>query len=298
VQSYGSKLLDASLLMMPLVGFLPADDPRVLGTVAAIERRLMTDGFVARYETSPEVDGLPPQEGAFLACTYWYVDNLTMQGRVGEARDIFERLLSIRNDVGLWPRSTTRRRSASWATSRRHSRTSRWSTRPTTSRAPSARPSTASRAERMRGGGGRRPTRPCSRTPARRGWEASRRKPAESGGAPPMSLPSPAPPRLRFTLGQVMIGVAVSAVLCSMTMQRGGTIGPYGVLVLRSFLALVGYALATIAIWSRSAPWSRPRWASPAPNCNESNLARVALSSFGYRYYRCAAAGGGASGGR
>ncbi|HEX8201305.1 MAG TPA: glycoside hydrolase family 15 protein, partial [Isosphaeraceae bacterium] len=100
-QSYGSKLLDASLLMIPLVGFLPADDPRVRGTVEAIGRHLMTDGFVARYETVPDVDGLPPSEGAFLACTFWYADNLALQGRRDEARAIFERLLSIRNDVGL-----------------------------------------------------------------------------------------------------------------------------------------------------------------------------------------------------
>nr|WP_254053688.1 glycoside hydrolase family 15 protein [Singulisphaera sp. GP187] len=101
VQAYGTNRLDASLLMIPLVGFLPADDPRVLGTVAAIERRLMKDGFVARYETDPEVDGLPPGEGSFLPCTFWYADNLGLQGRTDEARRIFDRLLAIRNDVGL-----------------------------------------------------------------------------------------------------------------------------------------------------------------------------------------------------
>ncbi len=101
VQSYGSKRLDASLLMMPLVGFLPADDPRVLGTVAAIERGLMSDGFVARYAPEPGVDGLPPGEGAFLPCTFWLADNYALQGRHAEARRVFEGLLAIRNDVGL-----------------------------------------------------------------------------------------------------------------------------------------------------------------------------------------------------
>jgi GH15 family glucan-1,4-alpha-glucosidase len=101
VQSYGSKLLDASLLMLPLVGFLPARDPRVIGTVKAIEGRLLEDGFVRRYETDPGVDGLPAGEGAFLACTFWLADNLVLQGRDAEARAIFERLLSLRNDVGL-----------------------------------------------------------------------------------------------------------------------------------------------------------------------------------------------------
>jgi GH15 family glucan-1,4-alpha-glucosidase len=101
VQSYGSDKLDASLLMIPLVGFLPADDPRVRGTVAAIERELMVDGFVARYATERSVDGLPPGEGMFLPCTFWYADNLALQGRRDDARRIFEQLLSIRNDVGL-----------------------------------------------------------------------------------------------------------------------------------------------------------------------------------------------------
>jgi GH15 family glucan-1,4-alpha-glucosidase len=101
VQYYGGRPLDASLLMIPLVGFLPPDDPRVLGTVAAIQARLTTDGFVARYPTVPEVDGLPPGEGAFLPCSFWLVDNLALQGRREEARELFERLLAVRNDVGL-----------------------------------------------------------------------------------------------------------------------------------------------------------------------------------------------------
>ncbi len=101
VQSYGSRHLDASLLMIPLVGFLPADDPRMQGTVAAIEERLMRDGFLQRYDSSGDVDGLPSGEGAFLPCTFWLADNLALQGRRDEAREIYERLLGIRNDVGL-----------------------------------------------------------------------------------------------------------------------------------------------------------------------------------------------------
>jgi GH15 family glucan-1,4-alpha-glucosidase len=101
VQYYGAKGLDASLLMIPLVGFLPPSDPRARGTVAAIERDLMQDGFVARYRSSPQVDGLPAGEGAFLACTFWLADNLYLQGREDDARRVFERLLDLRNDVGL-----------------------------------------------------------------------------------------------------------------------------------------------------------------------------------------------------
>jgi GH15 family glucan-1,4-alpha-glucosidase len=101
VQYYGAELLDASLLMMPLVGFLPATDPRVIGTVEAIERELMEDGFVHRYETVPEVDGLPEGEGSFLLCTFWLADCLELMGRHEDAERIFERLLSIRNEVGL-----------------------------------------------------------------------------------------------------------------------------------------------------------------------------------------------------
>ena len=101
VQYYGGQDLDASLLMMPLVGFLPPSDPRVRGTVAAVERELMRDGFVRRYPTRPEVDGLPPGEGVFLACTFWLADNLVLLGRDADARAIFERLLGLANDVGL-----------------------------------------------------------------------------------------------------------------------------------------------------------------------------------------------------
>jgi GH15 family glucan-1,4-alpha-glucosidase len=101
VQYYGSKHLDASILMMPLVGFLPADDPRVIGTVEAIEKHLMRDGFVERYTQDPEVDGIPHGEGAFIACSFWLADNYELQGRHEEAVQMFERLLEIRNDVGL-----------------------------------------------------------------------------------------------------------------------------------------------------------------------------------------------------
>jgi GH15 family glucan-1,4-alpha-glucosidase len=103
VQYYGAGHLDASLLQIPLVGFLPADDPRVKGTVAAIQRELMADGLVHRYppEGMETVDGLPPGEGAFLACTFWLADNLVLMGRREEALAIFERLLGLRNDVGL-----------------------------------------------------------------------------------------------------------------------------------------------------------------------------------------------------
>jgi GH15 family glucan-1,4-alpha-glucosidase len=101
VQAYGSKALDASLLLLPLVGFLPPTDPRIIGTVKAIEKRLMADGFVCRYDTGAGVDGLPPGEGAFLACSFWLADNFILQGRIAEARELFERLVALRNDVGL-----------------------------------------------------------------------------------------------------------------------------------------------------------------------------------------------------
>ena len=100
-RSYGSRALDASLLMIALVGFLPATDERVQGTVAAIERELVKGGFVARYPTAGAADGLPPGEGAFLPCSFWLADNLALLGRRDEARALFERLLGLCNDVGL-----------------------------------------------------------------------------------------------------------------------------------------------------------------------------------------------------
>jgi GH15 family glucan-1,4-alpha-glucosidase len=93
--------LDASLLLLPLVGFLPPGDPRMVGTVSAIENRLMRDGFVLRYDTAQTQDGLPPGEGAFLACSFWLADNFILQGRLEEGRALFERLLGLCNDVGL-----------------------------------------------------------------------------------------------------------------------------------------------------------------------------------------------------
>ncbi len=101
VQAYGSSNLDAALLMMPLVGFLPATDERMQGTVAAIQRELTSDGFVRRYSTDVAVDGLPPGEGVFLPCTFWMADNLALMGRVDEGRALFERLIGLANDVGL-----------------------------------------------------------------------------------------------------------------------------------------------------------------------------------------------------
>lgn len=100
-QFYGSKLLDASLLMIPLVGFLPVSDPRVGGTITAIEQRLLRDGFVHRYETDPGVDGLPPGEGSFLLCSFWLADAYALAGRKEEALAMYQRLLAIRNDLGL-----------------------------------------------------------------------------------------------------------------------------------------------------------------------------------------------------
>jgi len=101
VQSYGSKHFDASALLIPLVGFLPAEDPRVKSTVEAIERELIVDGLVQRYDSEVGIDGMPPGEGVFLPCSFWLADNPILLGRYDEARKLFERLLSLRNDVGL-----------------------------------------------------------------------------------------------------------------------------------------------------------------------------------------------------
>jgi GH15 family glucan-1,4-alpha-glucosidase len=100
-QSYGSDALDASVLLIPHMGFLPADDPRMLSTVAAIEKRLTYDGFVYRYATDTGVDGLAGHEATFLICSFWLVDNYAMAGRLDEAERLFERLLAVRNDLGL-----------------------------------------------------------------------------------------------------------------------------------------------------------------------------------------------------
>jgi GH15 family glucan-1,4-alpha-glucosidase len=101
VQSYGAKELDGSLLLLPIVGFLPAIDRRIRGTVTAVEKYLLRDGFVARYNTVRKVDGLSGSEGVFLPCSFWLADNYILQGRYDEARQLFVRLLALRNDVGL-----------------------------------------------------------------------------------------------------------------------------------------------------------------------------------------------------
>ncbi|WP_279571252.1 glycoside hydrolase family 15 protein [Paraburkholderia sp. BL10I2N1] len=100
-QVYGGDELDASVLLLPLLGFLPPADPRIAGTVVAVEKYLLRDGFVMRYRTTEFDDGLPPGEGTFLACSFWMVDNLALQGRVQEAITMYERLVSLGNDVGL-----------------------------------------------------------------------------------------------------------------------------------------------------------------------------------------------------
>jgi GH15 family glucan-1,4-alpha-glucosidase len=100
-QSFGSNELDASLLLIPTVGFLPADDPRVARTVTAIELELVSDGFVLRYRTESGADGLPAGEGVFLACSFWLADVYQLQGRVAEADALVDRILALRNDLGL-----------------------------------------------------------------------------------------------------------------------------------------------------------------------------------------------------
>jgi GH15 family glucan-1,4-alpha-glucosidase len=100
-QSYGSSALDASVLLIPTHGFLPADDPRVLGTIRAIERNLLREGFVRRYATELALDGLPGDEAPFLACSFWLADAYAATGRMRDAEAMFERLLAIRNDLGL-----------------------------------------------------------------------------------------------------------------------------------------------------------------------------------------------------
>jgi GH15 family glucan-1,4-alpha-glucosidase len=101
-QSYGSRALDAALLLIPRTGFLPGDDPRVLGTIEAVRRELDQDGFLLRYPTDESDDGLPPGEGAFLPCTFWLADALALAGRRGEARALYDRLTGLANDVGLF----------------------------------------------------------------------------------------------------------------------------------------------------------------------------------------------------
>jgi len=101
MQSYGSPHFDASLLLMPQVGFLPPDDPRVRGTIRAIERNLLVEGLVRRYSTTTQVDGIPEGEGTFLPCSFWLASCLALTGRREEAEALFERLVALGNDVGL-----------------------------------------------------------------------------------------------------------------------------------------------------------------------------------------------------
>ena len=100
-QAFGSKALDAAVLLIPQVGFLPPDDPRVIGTVDTVQRELATDGFTRRYNTDHTDDGLRGEEGAFLICSFWLADSLALIGRHGEARDLYDKLVALRNDVGL-----------------------------------------------------------------------------------------------------------------------------------------------------------------------------------------------------
>jgi GH15 family glucan-1,4-alpha-glucosidase len=100
-QTYGSKSLDASLLLLPLVGFLPPSDPRIASTVDAIQKYLMRDGLLLRYDTASGADGLPTGDGAFIACSFWLVNVLSLLGRNDEAKCKFEELLKLQNDVGL-----------------------------------------------------------------------------------------------------------------------------------------------------------------------------------------------------
>ena len=149
---------------MPLVGFLPAEDPRVQGTVDAIERELMEDGLRAALLAGPRaaqrVDGLPGREGAFLACSFWLADNYALMGRTEEAQALFERLLALRNDVGLLSEEyDVPAARASWATSPRPSATWASSTPPSTSRSPSPAPRT--RAVAAEAAASRRSSRAC-----------------------------------------------------------------------------------------------------------------------------------------
>jgi GH15 family glucan-1,4-alpha-glucosidase len=101
VQAFGTQELDASLLLLPTMGFLPITDARITGTIAAIEKHLLVDGFVLRYNSARSEDGLPPGEGAFLACSLWLADAYVLLGRIDDARRMFEAVLGIANDVGL-----------------------------------------------------------------------------------------------------------------------------------------------------------------------------------------------------
>jgi GH15 family glucan-1,4-alpha-glucosidase len=137
VQAYGSKFLDASLLLLPAVGFLPVSDPRIEQTITAIERRLLRDGFVMRYDTAIDHDGLPPGEGAFLACSFWLVDVYVLQGRMADAERLFRRVIAVRNDLDLLSEEYDPH------LKRKPFRTWRWSTPRTISRGSTSRSSSA-----------------------------------------------------------------------------------------------------------------------------------------------------------
>nr|MDQ2844110.1 glycoside hydrolase family 15 protein [Acidobacteriota bacterium] len=100
-QAYGSSLMDAGLLLIAIVGFLPPDDVRVRNTIAEIEKKLLCEGFIQRYETQVGADGLPPGEGVFIACSFWLIDNYVLQGRISDAEEMFARLIGVCNDLGL-----------------------------------------------------------------------------------------------------------------------------------------------------------------------------------------------------
>ena len=132
VRSYGSRNLDASLLLLPTVGFLPPSDPGVRGTIDAIERNLLVDGLVRRYDTAESKDGLPSDEGVFLACSFWLVDAYVLLDRKDDARRLFERLLAICNDVDLPSEEYDPEPAICWAIFRRRCLISRWSIPPST----------------------------------------------------------------------------------------------------------------------------------------------------------------------
>jgi GH15 family glucan-1,4-alpha-glucosidase len=131
-QHYGGMALDASLLLIPQVGFLPADDTRVVGTITAIEQELVCNGFVLRYSTDQVDDGIGGEEGAFLACSFWLADAYVMLGRIDDASKLFESLLAVRNDLGLLAEEYDPIRKRSWATFRKASHISGSSIQPST----------------------------------------------------------------------------------------------------------------------------------------------------------------------
>ena len=143
MQSYGSKWLDGSLLLIPTTGFLPLDDPRIAGTVRAVEGRLLADGFVMRHDPAEVETGLAHGEGAFLACSFWLADAYVLLGRHEDAQRCSRACSSCATMSACSRRNTTSAPGGWWATFRRPSPTSRWSTRPTISPGQASRPSSA-----------------------------------------------------------------------------------------------------------------------------------------------------------